>query len=238
MGCDSKLPPSSQEVALFGVYSRNPAEAGFLATITPMKLFLTSGDLTDVQGAKFRDLLGTAKARRALFITAAAVPYGLDPKPHWLESSLEDMRPFAEEIDETSLEDSSLIPKDLSTYEFIFISGGNSFYLAYRLAETGIGALIKEYIRQDGIYSGSSAGAIILMSSIDHFAPADDPSLAPKTYAGLGVLDLAVIPHADNAHYKVTMAEIAKAYEDEGLETILLNDDQVLLIDGEVRQVI
>ncbi|MEK7564275.1 MAG: Type 1 glutamine amidotransferase-like domain-containing protein [Patescibacteria group bacterium] len=203
-----------------------------------MRVMLTSGDLTPIQVERFKELIGKPKVEKALFITTAAVPYGLIPKPEWLEDSLRDMRQFAESIDETSLEEGSLIPENLSQYSFIFISGGNSFYLAYRLEETGLGSKIRDFITHDGVYSGSSAGAIILMNNLEHFAPADDPKAAPKLSPGLSVVDFAVVPHADNQKYKAIMEGIAGAYKNEGKEVVLLNDDQVLVINGQSKEVV
>lgn len=203
-----------------------------------MKAMLTSGDLTLKQVERFKELLGKPKIEKALFITTAAVPYGLTPKPEWLEDSLRDMRQFAEIVDETSLEEGSLVPTDLTQYGFIFVCGGNSFYLAYRLEETGFASSIRDFIERDGVYSGSSAGAIILMENIEHFALADDLKAAPKLCCGLSVVDFAVVPHADNQKYKTIMEGIAGSYRSDGKEVVLLNDDQVLIISDSSKQVV
>ena len=203
-----------------------------------MKAFLTSHNLKPEHFEAFKKLIGTDKAKKALFITTAAVPYGFDPRPVWLDESLDALRPYVDSIDETTLEDGELIPEDLSQYGFVFVSGGNTFYLAYRFAKTGFGQKLKEYIKNGGVYSGSSAGSIILMDKIEYFAPADDPEKAPEKHAGLGLTDVAVIPHADSEKYKNLMESIAEKYEADGYKTIRLNDDQVLLINGDDKSVI
>lgn len=195
-----------------------------------MRAFLTSGRLTSSQAEKFKELIGTPTVKRALFITTAAVPYGLAPKPKWLEDSLVDMGQFVEAIDETTLEEGSFIPDDLSQYGFIFVSGGNSFYLAYRLHKTAFSSKIKDFIARHGVYSGSSAGALILMDDIAHFASADDPTAAPKIYPGLSLVKFAVVPHADSPKYMPIMNGIANSYRSDGKELFLLRDDQVLVI--------
>ena len=202
-----------------------------------MRAFLTSGNLNLEQKERFKELLGNSEDVKALFITTAAVPYGFTPKPQWLQDSLDDMRQFATSVDETTLEEDSFIPEDLDQYDFIFVSGGNSFYLAYRLQETGVASKIRDFIENGGVYSGSSAGALILMDNIEHFATADDPGAAPAICSGLSVIDFAVVPHADNQKYGMTMKGIADAYKTDGKRVVLLNDDQVLIIQDQLEEV-
>ncbi|MFZ2193478.1 MAG: Type 1 glutamine amidotransferase-like domain-containing protein [Candidatus Moraniibacteriota bacterium] len=203
-----------------------------------MKLFLTSHYLNDKHFNAFRDLMGKHKALKALFITTASVPYGYEPKPQWLTESLDDMSILTENYDETTLEKEDFIPDDLGQYDFIFVAGGNSFYLAYRLAETGMDKKIKKYIADDGIYSGSSAGAVVLMENIEYFAPADDLSKSPRVYPGLGIISGAVIPHVDSKKYADIMQDIADKYKREGKEIFLLNDNQVLIIDSDRKNIL
>ncbi len=203
-----------------------------------MKAFLLSHNIGQKHIDLFKKIIGQPKVSKALFITTAAVPYGFDPKPEWLSESLESMSQFAETVDETSLEAGEYMPNDLSQYDFIFVSGGNTFYLAYRLAKIGLDKKIKEYINNEGVFSGSSAGSIILMDSIEHFAPADDPSKAPKIYSGLGLIDFAVIPHAKSEKYGLVMDKIAEKYKAEGIDVIPIDDNQVLVINNGNKEII
>lgn len=197
-----------------------------------MKLFLISNDLNAKNEQKLKELLGMDKVNKTLFITAASVPYGDNPRPDWLLRSLNEMSKFTESYDETNLEDVSAIPISLNEYDFIFVSGGNIFYLAYRLKETGIDSLVKKYIQDGGLYIGSSAGALVLADDISPFKFADDPTVAPSMYPGLDILSNIIIPHVDNDHYAETMSQIHQVYKQKNRETVLLNDDQVYIVDG------
>ncbi len=201
-----------------------------------MKALLASNHITPAHVEAFRNMLGGA-VDRALCITAAAVPYGT-PAPAWLEESFAPLRPLATTIDTTLLEPDDWVPDDLSAYGFVFVSGGSVFYLAYRLVETKFAEKLKTYMRSEGVYAGSSAGSIICMDSIEYFAPADDPALAPAVFPGLGMVKEAIIPHIDNKKYETMMREIAGRYQQDGLETTCLNDGQVLLIDGDSKRVV
>lgn len=203
-----------------------------------MKALLLSYNLLPQHIAAFQSLIGKDRADRVLFITAAAVPYGLDPRPEWLDETLNDINKIADAVDEVSLEDIDAIPDDLSAYDAIFVSGGNSFYLAYRLQETDFGQTLRSYVEQGGVYVGSSAGVIILMSSIEAFAPADHPEEAPHVCPGLGLIDFALIPHADHEKYGPIMETIAAELENTGAEVVKLNDDQALVIKDEQRRIV
>jgi dipeptidase E len=183
-------------------------------------LLASSPDLNEAQLAELMSLIGKDKANKVLVITTAVVPYGLDPRPDWVDRSLEPLKAVCSEMIETTLEDGDFIPEDLSEYDFIYVSGGNTFYLAYRLQETGWDHKIKDYIQNGGVYTGSSAGSIILMDNIEHFASADDPTKAPKVCGGLNLIKEAIIPHADSEKYKELMDGIAENYRKDGFDII------------------
>jgi len=204
-----------------------------------MKLFLTSSpDISFKQLVELLRLVGKEKADKALIITAAVVPYGLDPKPEWVNRAIEPLRSITNEIDETSLEDGEMIPGDLSQYDFVFVTGGNVFYLAYRLEETGFGDMLRQYIENGGVYAGSSAGSAILMSDLQHFATADDPTKAPRLCDGVGILKQAVVVHANHEKYAPIMSGIAAAYDHDGLEVVKINDGEVLVVENENKRFI
>jgi dipeptidase E len=204
-----------------------------------MKVFLASSpSLSEVQTSELLQLVGKEKADKVLVITTAVVPYGLDPRPEWVDKQLEPLKEICNELVETTLEDGDLTPESLEEYDFVFVSGGNTFYLAYRLQETGWDKKLTEYIEAGGVYAGSSAGSIILMDNIEHFSPADDPAKAPKICPGLSLIKEAVIPHADSEKYAELMGGISDNYRKDGYEVIALNDDQVFVIDGAENKIV
>ncbi len=204
-----------------------------------MKLFLASSPyLNDIQINRLLDLVGKEKLGKVLVINTAVVPYGLNPKPDWYLRSIAPLQSITAEIEEVSLINGHTPASDLSNYDLIYVSGGNTFYLAYQLNETGWANKIIEYVRSGGVYSGSSAGSIILMGNIEHFAPADDPSQAPKIYPGLDLIKEAIIPHSDNQKYGQIMASVSDVYRNIGYKVVPLNDDQVYIISENFSEVV
>ena len=201
-----------------------------------MKALLLSYSVEKSHEEALKDLLGKGKASKALFVIAATVPYGLEPRPDWVSRSLGEIEPFAEDITEVTLEDD--VPTDLSGYDLVFVSGGNVLYLAYKLAETGFGEMLKKYIERGGVYVGNSAGSIVLMESIEHFLEADGMGGAPGIYPGLGIVDYAIIPHMNHPKYGPIVERAMQKYESEGKKVYPINDDQALLIDGSATNLI
>lgn len=204
-----------------------------------MKLFLaSSSDWATHQQTELCRLCGKETLDSVLVLNTAAVPYGLDPAPDWYQRQLAALMPIARSIDEVSLEDDIATPDSLAGYDCVYVSGGNTFYLAYRLVVTGWGEKLKNHIATGGVYAGSSAGAIILLDDISKFVPADNPAVAPVIAPGLGILEEAIIPHADQPKYSDIMRSIATELSAAGYRTIMLNDDQVYVVDGEERTII
>jgi len=203
-----------------------------------MKLFLISNDLETKHKDDFIDLLGKENPEKALVVTAAAVPYG-QPSPEWVERSIGALNVLGtKKIDRTNLEEGSLVPEDLSVYDFVFLTGGNTFYLAYRLKVTGFGELLKKYIEEGGIFLGSSAGAIVLMDEIGPYSVADDPKKAPEIVKPLGLINYAFLPHADHEKYAPLIKGIGDEFEKMKKETFYVKDSQVLVQNGENIKII
>lgn len=204
-----------------------------------MKLFLASSpNLTAVQTQALLELVGKSKLDKVLVINTGVVPYGLAPKPEWYVRSVDPLRAISTEVEEVSLIVEDIPSDSLSSYDLIFVSGGNVFYLAYQLHETSWGTKIADYIKNGGVYAGSSAGSIILMDNIEHFATADDLTKAPAICPGLGLFSHAIVPHADNAKYSQLAADIAVKFQADGLKVMLLNDNQVLVINGDSSEIV
>lgn len=68
----------------------------------------------------------------------------------------------------------SLKEYDLNKYSSIFIGGGNTYRLLYLLKNSGAIKLIQNFIENDGVVFGGSAGAIIFSKDIHCTDYADD----------------------------------------------------------------
>jgi dipeptidase E len=94
-------------------------------------------------------------------------------------------------------QDSETIETTLNQNDFIFISGGNTFYLLQELRRSQADKIITQLINQGKLYIGSSAGSIVLGRDLEYIKAMDDVSKAPDLLAtqGLGLINFSILPH-------------------------------------------
>jgi len=120
----------------------------------------------------------------------------------------------------------------LEKTDFVFVSGGNTFFLLQEMRKSGFADLIKSYVEKGLIYGGSSAGSVVAGPDISLVQGLDDPSLAPelKDYKGLALTDVVVFPHCGSEHFQNRYEKVMKSGYKKGLKIVLLTDDQYLLV--------
>lgn len=85
---------------------------------------------------------------------------------------------------------------DLTKFDAIYVLGGNTFYLMNKIRECGFDKQIRNAIENDIPYIGSSAGSIVLGTTLKPAEIYGDIPVADKrNYEGLGIIDGAIIPH-------------------------------------------
>jgi dipeptidase E len=98
------------------------------------------------------------------------------------------------DIDQESYE---IIEKTLNKNDYIFVSGGNTFFLLQELKKSQTDKIISKLINQGKPYIGSSAGSIILAPDIEYIKNMDDASKAPELTStnALAITNFSVLPH-------------------------------------------
>lgn len=107
-----------------------------------------------------------------------------------------------------------IIEKKLRENDYIYISGGNTFYLLQELKRTGADKIIIEEISNAKIFIGESAGSMVLSHNIEYAKMMDDSYKAENldNYQSLGVVDFYPLPHYTNFPFKKTVEKIIKEY--------------------------
>ncbi|MEE0700101.1 MAG: GNAT family N-acetyltransferase [Bacilli bacterium] len=91
-------------------------------------------------------------------------------------------------------------------YSFIFIGGGNTFRLLKGLKDSGAFLKLKDYILNDGIVFGGSAGAVIM--GYDVSCSMDENYVNLEDTTGLNLIDgFSIFPHYTNFKSKLTKDE-------------------------------
>ncbi|MDR0462844.1 MAG: peptidase E [Pseudomonadales bacterium] len=127
----------------------------------------------------------------------------------------------------------------------IHVSGGNTYLLRKAFALSGFDEIIKEMLMSDElVYSGSSAGSMVLTPDLNHYFQDDRSKIKAAGYPdeiiwdGLGLVDEYISPHHSNEGHEDVSRERKEAFEKSGAPYILLDDSDVLVIDGEKKEVL
>jgi len=102
----------------------------------------------------------------------------------------------------------------LNRNDYIFVSGGNTFYLLQELRRKGADALITEQIRAGKLYIGTSAGSVILCPDIEFVKEMDYSHAAPElqSFTGLNIVDFYILPHYLDFPFEETTQNVVKKY--------------------------
>ncbi len=206
-----------------------------------LKLFLSSIGIPKKAESVFLGLI-EGKGKPSLgFITNAADNYPADEK-EYISSSLKRFSSLgieAEEIDLKSFVSIAEMQEQLSKFDIIWLSGGNTPYLRYIARETGFDNIVKDLIQSGIIYGGESSGAIIATPTIKYVDFVDDPSEAPVFIeSGFCLVDFALVPHWADFADSHPLRKMKIGLEDDGREVITLTDQQAIVIKGSERTVI
>ncbi len=147
--------------------------------------------------------------------------------------TLSNMGMLPEELD-ISTSSYKEIDDTLSKCDFIFVSGGNTFFLLQELKRTGTDKLLHREVEKGKLYIGESAGAIITSPDIGYSSLMDQPEKAPllTDYSALNLVPFYIVPHIKSS-FLGKEAQMIKEKYDSCLELKLLTEHQALLIENE-----
>jgi dipeptidase E len=197
------------------------------------KLFLASY-FSDVAGL-LPDFAGEDCAgKKVAFIPTAGLPEKITFYVGADKRALQKLGLIVEEL-EISSTSANEIEKRLSDADYIFVVGGNTFFLLQELKRKGADKLIMEHINSGKTYIGSSAGSVILSKDIGYVKHMDSPKAAPdlsNDFSALSAIDFCVVPHYNNFPFKKAAEKIVKEFS-ETLDLQPISNNQVITVDGE-----
>lgn len=138
-------------------------------------------------------------------------------------------------VDELEITKSSVtdISNKIATNDYIYVTGGNTFYLLQEMKKTGTDKAIIEHIKAGKVYIGESAGSMILAPDIEYVKDMDDCKKAPelKDFSALSILKYYPLPHHTNFPFKKSVEKIISKYDSE-LKLMPFSNSQVILVNG------
>ncbi|MCQ4936426.1 peptidase E [Anaerotignum propionicum] len=129
------------------------------------------------------------------------------------------------------------IKAKLTNNDFIYITGGNSFFLLQELKRTGADKVIAEEVQAGKLYIGESAGAMVMSGNIEYAKAMDSVEKAPSlmNYDALGLVDIYPVPHYESAPFKKIAQAIIDAYSPSLNLTPISNHDCILIEGSNIR---
>lgn len=124
------------------------------------------------------------------------------------------------------------IEKTLNKNDYIFISGGNTFYLLQELKKSQADKIISNLINQGKPYIGSSAGSIVLAPDIEYIKTMDDSPKAPELSdtKAMGIINFSILPHFGNEPFSDITQQIFNNFHQK-IVLVPLNNQQFIFID-------
>lgn len=204
-------------------------------------LFLTAS-FTDVKdkfkkfySQKFDDKL---QGKTVTFIPTACIP---EDYKEYMTNDKKAFESLGLRIDELDISFASLpeITEKIQKNDFIFVGGGNTFFLLQEMQKSGANKVISEAIKQSKLYIGTSAGSVILAPTIDYVEKMDEKVKAPqlKSTQGLNLITFYPLPHYDNEPFKKQAHEIFKAFNS-SLNLVKFNNDEAVIVENGVFKLV
>ena len=153
------------------------------------------------------------KGKRITFIPTASlveeVRFYVDDD----RKAFEELGIIVEELEITTASPDKIL-EVLNRNDYIFVSGGNIFYLLQELRRKGADILITEQIRAGKLYIGTSAGSVILCPDIEFVKEMDYSHAAPElqSFTGLNIVDFYILPHYLDFPFEETTQNVVKKY--------------------------
>lgn len=126
------------------------------------------------------------------------------------------------------------ISKKIKENDFVYVTGGNTFFLLSELKRTGADKIIAEEINNGKLYIGESAGAIITSKNIEYVKLMDNAEKAPnlKNFDALGLIEFYIVPHYKNFPFQKSSQKIIDTYSGD-LELLPISNNEAILVEGD-----
>ena len=172
------------------------------------------------------------------FIPTAAIPDKLDFHIRYSKELLAKMGLIVDELEISTASHSDIVKK-LENNEYIYVAGGNTFFLLQEMNRTGTGNLIKTQINTGKLFIGESAGAILVAPDIEYSKDTDNPLMAPnlKSYDALNIVDFYPVPHYNDASLKEAVDIVISKYGTK-LPLVPFSNSQAILVIGKEKQIV
>lgn len=195
------------------------------------RLFLTSffAEVSDI----FKEYLGNElKDKKVTFIPTASINEEVN---FYVQEAKDSFVKLGLEVDVLEISTSSIseIKEKIENNDYIYVSGGNTFFLLEQLKRTGADIIINEQINKGKLYIGESAGSVIVSPNIKYIEIMDSrESTSLQDDEALAQIDFYPVPHYGDFPFEECTKEIKDRYQDE-INLKIFSNDEVLLFEND-----
>lgn len=201
-----------------------------------MKLLLTSAGLSNEKiRDKFLELLGkNPKDSTVMFVPTAADP---EQDKWFVQSALNELKNLGLQILTVDLkvENEQSLGDKAAVCDVIYVNGGNTFYLLDWVRRSGFNKVLKNFLSQNKVYIGTSAGSILLGPDI---SVSGWGTSVDRNIVGLNDLTgLKLVPFVISPHFTESERSILESKQKEITYPILaLTDKQAIAVQGDTHE--
>jgi len=202
-----------------------------------MKNLFLSSYFANIKELFIEYIKDNVSTKRLTFIPTASKFDGVD---FYVKEALDVFKSMGLDIDILDISTSSFdnIKDKLQNNDFIYVCGGNTFFLLKELKRTGADKIIIEQINLGKLYIGESAGSIILSSNIDYIKYMDsNKEVGLKSFDSLNIVDFYPVPHNRNFPFAESTQKIIQKYQD-SIKLLPFNNDEIILVNGDQYKII
>lgn len=192
------------------------------------KLFLASSfaDVTNI----FEQFAGNLSGKSVTFIPTASI---VEQVIFYVDSgkkALEKLGLIVDEL-EISIATEEEVARKLIKNDYIYVSGGNTFFLLQEMKKKGADKIIIDQVNAGKLYIGESAGAMVASKNVNYASAMDSvkKALELKDFDSLGLVDFYPVPHYTNFPFKKAVDKIIAQYGSE-LDLKPISNKEVILV--------
>lgn len=199
-----------------------------------MKKMILVSSFADVV-PQFKEFINENLAKKTItFIPTASLT---EEDPFYVEAAKNELESLGLIVDclELSTATGEEITTKITHNDYIYVSGGNTFFLLQHLKQSGADQLIIEQVISGKVYIGESAGAIVTTPTISYITTMDDPVQANNLsdYTGLNLVDSYPVPHYGNFPFVETIQKIVENYQ-ATLPLIPISNTQAIVVSNDL----
>jgi len=130
---------------------------------------------------------------------------------------------------------------DLSVFDYIYMSGGDTFYLLEKSLESGFVDVVRNLVINQGkTYIGTSAGSIICGEKCPDYLLDEAIHVMDMDRTGYGLVNFTILPHWGSVGFKEKYLDkrLSIAYKLDQVPLLLLTDTQYVHVQDDAMSIV